>query len=344
MFKKIKLLIKKLFNKNKVMKKMYKFQHITHLKDFIYGLKRSNYFTHNDVLEIYGTPKLHGTNASIVFYKDGSTQIQSRNNILNQHQDNMDFYKWMNPERVAFIKSNITELLNKYPMVIVYGEYAGKAIQKNMAISEMERFFAPFAIRLINDYQDFYIVPDMKIFNEELRIFDLFKTEHKITIDKKSFDDLSFVETIDSYVKQYETQDVFAKKFGYKGVGEGIVWHYIIDGAAYFFKTKIDEFQTKAQKVNKDKSIEEIKEDKRIVEYCLNEARLKQGLDYLKENNLEIDLKNIKPFIDFIVKDVLREERRFLEDNAITDKRISKIVGSECANWFKRAIRTGDFQ
>ena len=42
----------------------------------------------------------------------------------------MDFYKWMNPERVAFIKSNITELLNKYPMVIVYGEYAGKAIQK----------------------------------------------------------------------------------------------------------------------------------------------------------------------------------------------------------------------
>mgnify|MGYP000264108686 CR=1 FL=1 len=30
----------------------------------------------------------------------------------------------------------------------------------------------------------FYIVPDIKIFNEELRIFDLFKTEHKITIDK----------------------------------------------------------------------------------------------------------------------------------------------------------------
>ena len=53
-------------------------------------------------LKFYGTPKLHGTNASIVFYKDGSTQIQSRNNILNQHQDNMDFYKWMNPERVAF--------------------------------------------------------------------------------------------------------------------------------------------------------------------------------------------------------------------------------------------------
>mgnify|MGYP000937518443 CR=1 FL=1 len=62
-----------------------------------------------------------------------------------------------------------------------------------------------------------------------------------------------------------------------------------------------------------------------------------------KENNLEIDLKNIKTFIDFIVKDVLREERRFLEDNAITDKRISKIVGSECANWFKRAIRKGEF-
>ena len=54
-----------------------------------------------------------------------------------------------------------------------------KLFKKNMAISEMERFFAPFAIRLINDYQDFYIVPDIKIFNEELRIFDLFKTEHK---------------------------------------------------------------------------------------------------------------------------------------------------------------------
>jgi hypothetical protein len=344
MLEKLKLKIKewflKKFRNNDVIKKMYKFQHITHLKDFIFNIKKYGLlYKENNGMILYGSPKLHGTNASIVFYKDGTYQIQSRNNILNEHKDNMDFYKWMNKERINFIKEKLSNYLEKYPMVVIYGEYAGKSIQQGVAISKMERFFAPFAIRLINRKEDYYIVPEnMKIWNEGLRIFDLFKPKHIIQLDSKKFNDMSFVEEIDNFVKKYETQDVFSEQFNINGTGEGIVWHYIIDGKAYFFKTKIDEFQTKAQKVNYDKSIEQIKEEKKIVEYCLNEHRLKQGIDYLKENNFDIRIENIKSFIGFIVKDVLREEQRFLEDNAISEKTINKLIGTEAARWYKQHL------
>lgn len=338
---KLKTFFKEKFMNNNIVRKMYKFQHITQLKDFIFLLNKYSIFDKQNILEIYGTPKLHGTNCSIVFYKDGTYQIQSRNNILNEHKDNMEFYKWMNSERIEYIKDKIKPYLEKYPMVIVYGEYAGKSIQKNMAISNMERFFAVFALRLVNMKEDYYTIPinNIDIWNDNLRIFNLFKTEHKIILTKEKIDNLSFVEEIDKEVKKYETQCIFAEKFGFKGVGEGIVWHYFIDNKAYFFKTKIDEFKTKAQKVNKDKTIDKIKEDKKLVEYCLNENRLQQGIEYLKENSIPISIENIKSFISYIVQDTLREEKIFLQDNAVSDKKINKLVGAEAANWYKRYLK-----
>lgn len=47
----------------------------------------SNYPT----LKFQGTVKLHGTNASIVKYKDGRLEYQSRERVLSLEQDNANF-------------------------------------------------------------------------------------------------------------------------------------------------------------------------------------------------------------------------------------------------------------
>lgn len=333
--------------KEKKLKTMYKFQHINQLRDFIIFIERNK----EDLLSkginnlvLFGTPKLHGTNASIVFYKDGTYQLQSRNNILNEHKDNMGFKEWMNEDRINFIKNYFQSYINLKDVeaTIVYGEFAGKGIQQGMAISNMERFFAPFAIRLIMENgDDIYLKPfdtDKNLWSDELRIFNLLNPKHKIMVNINNFNIDKLVEDIDELVKGYETQDLFAKDFGVHGIGEGIVWNYSIDGREYFFKTKIDEFKTKAQKVNKDKSIEQIKEDKMIIEYCLNEQRLKQGIDYMKEMNIGILIQNIQFFIKWVIEDVLREEHIFLENNNVNDKRVSKLIGGAAAQWYKKRV------
>lgn len=43
-------------------------------------------------------------------------------------------------------------------------------------------------------------------------------------------------------------------------------------------------------------------------------------------------------FSGFIVKDVLREEQRFLEDNAISEKTVNKLIGTEAARWYKQHL------
>ena len=332
--------------KKRIKKEMYKFQHINQLRDFIYYLEKYGDSLQKQgykYINLYGTPKLHGTNASIVFYKNGTYQVQSRNNILNEHRDNMGFYKWLNQNRVQYLYNNFKYLFNKKGVqaIVIYGEYAGKGIQAGMAISNMERFFAPFAVRIITDKDDYYIKPrsmDFNLWNDELRIYNLFNPKYfiKVNVDKSNLEEV--ISIINEYVKQCEVEDKFAIAFGMEGIGEGIVWDYEIDGKTYFFKTKIDEFKTKAQKVNKDKAIEEIREDKKIVEYCLNEHRLRQGIEYMNENSIDTTIQNISKFINWVVEDTIREEERFILDNGLNEKRVKKLVSTEAAKWYKQQL------
>ena len=47
-----------------------------------------------------------------------------------------------------------------------------------------------------------------------------------------------------------------------------------------------------------------------ILNYLFDENRLHQGIDYLDEMNLDVNIYNIGTFIKWVIEDTLREERK----------------------------------
>ncbi len=109
-------------------------------------------------IDFYATTKIHGTNAAIgVDIRTEEYFTQSRNNIITPENDNLGFSAWANREDVkdhfynefAYILFTLEPgFLDPISTLIVYGEWAGKGIQKGVAVSEVEKFFVPFSLKV----------------------------------------------------------------------------------------------------------------------------------------------------------------------------------------------------
>ena len=91
------------------------------------------HLTDYPVLQFQGTVKLHGCNAGIIRYRNGTYQFQSRERILTIESDN---YGFMN----AMISKDLSSLFDRFACnsyVAIYGEWCGKGIQKGVAIDSL---------------------------------------------------------------------------------------------------------------------------------------------------------------------------------------------------------------
>ncbi len=121
-----------------------------------------------------GTIKLHGTNASIVYTKGAKRlpQIQARTWVIEDGKDSMG-------TRALLSKAPLHELVDEilrihksetFEEIYVVGEVAGRGIQKGVAITNLEPFFAIFNVRIngnwvdIRDYKS-VALPKYRIFN-----------------------------------------------------------------------------------------------------------------------------------------------------------------------------------
>lgn len=128
-------------------------------------------------LHFRGLVKLHGTNACIVYdpttksetksVTNDGIMIQSRNNVYppilkaNQDKDasHMGFNGFAHQPIIVKIVEEIYESCISFEAktkpelmdskMLIYGEWAGKGIMKNVAISEFEKGFYIFGVRLI---------------------------------------------------------------------------------------------------------------------------------------------------------------------------------------------------
>lgn len=96
------------------------------------------------VLTFKGTVKLHGTNASVAFNLLDGMWVQSRENIITPTSDNAGFAFFVESKKDVFIDL-IKKLANEYNInlsentIVLYMEWVGKGIQKNVAISNMDK-------------------------------------------------------------------------------------------------------------------------------------------------------------------------------------------------------------
>lgn len=108
-------------------------------------------------LTFMGTVKLHGTNAAIVFKKDGIT-FQSRERIIAPGNDNAGFAAHMSEHPLA-LSTLYTNLVKQHGVndlldhtIAVYGEWCGGNIQKGVGITGLPKMFVIFAVRVNEEW------------------------------------------------------------------------------------------------------------------------------------------------------------------------------------------------
>lgn len=271
-----------------------------------------------------GTVKLHGTNASVVKYKDRPLVYQSRERELSLGADNAGFMTYMSGVDLDFLFEGIE--FNEY--IAVYGEWCGGNIQSGVAISNLPKMFVVFGLKVDGKW----LSSDSVKTKEEFRIYNInqFPT-FDVQIDFNS-PELTQNRLIELTL-EVEEQCPVAKYFGVEGVGEGIV--FTMEGNPEFkFKSKGEKHSSSKVKVLNAVNEEELTSIKEFVEYAVTNNRLEQGLTVLKESGAEIDVKNTGAFISWVMKDILKEEEDVIIKNGFEFKKANADIAKKAREFY----------
>ena len=274
------------------------------------------HLTNYPILDFRGTVKLHGTNASIVKYKDGSINYQSRERVLSLEQDNAGFMMAMMNKDLDFLFNNI--MFSDY--CAIYGEWCGGNIQKGVALNGLEKMFVVFAIKADDEWIDLWSY----LQDNEQGIYNIlqFKTfDVKIDFNNPELVQNKLIED----TLTVEEECPVGKYFGVSGVGEGIVYSCVSDSSLKF-KSKGEKHSVSKVKVLNSIDVEELNSIKEFVEAVVTDNRLQQGMDYLKEMNIEVSPKNTGEFLGWIVRDVLKEETDTIVANQLDMKKLKGAI------------------
>jgi hypothetical protein len=103
-------------------------------------------------LTFKGTVKLHGTNAAVCQNNDDGIWAQSRENIITVEKDNAGFAFFVesNKDMFGVLFSQVASKNDIGPKdtISIYGEWAGGNIQKGVGITNIEKSFFIFGVKI----------------------------------------------------------------------------------------------------------------------------------------------------------------------------------------------------
>ncbi|KAJ6531771.1 hypothetical protein B0H19DRAFT_966587 [Mycena capillaripes] len=314
----------------------------------------------------FGTVKLHGTNATIVFGngKKVNPQIQSRSWIIvDTKKDNCGTFALLSKAPLSSLVDQILTARGEGPKfreIYIAGEIAGRGVQKGVAIVALERFFAIFNIRIDGHWVDMRKYRNCSL--PEHRIFNLaqYKT-YEVDIDFRA-PTAAVHELMNQYTAEvYETCPfgaAFVDEAGRSiaGRGEGIVWTMVrspymdeTDGREFDntllcnFKTKGENFATTSQTPKEQKNLAGVAEAAQFADYALAERRFEQGIEYLEgeqaRQGLPIagyDVKLTGAFIKWVTEDAIKEERNEMERRGVPERDAKRELGARAKLWYVR--------
>lgn len=322
---------------------MYKYPSIDQFRNMVKSLTLTNQYVGIDecgvaiydkskvlpTLTINGTVKLHGTNASFVLDVDNNYYMQSRERVLSIESDNANFCVY--GHRVKdHVKPKLQGILNNHPnakAVVLYGEWCGKGIQKGVGVSELDKMFVSFGIKIIdNDGNGIWLSADNLSYfkSDDLRLFNIYDfPTYSLELDLNNPQMIQ--NKLIEITNDVERECPVAKHFGISGIGEGVVWSTYNKGSRHTMKVKGEKHSVTKVKKLAEVDVEHLENVTKFIEYAVTENRLNQGLTYLDENNIDIDIKNLGSFIKWVVGDIIKEEFDVMIANNIS----SKDVGSK---------------
>lgn len=296
--------------------------------------------------------KLHGTNAGYTLDRERGLYFQSREREVTIDHDNAGFALWSSfPERKQFIESflrNLLEAREEITSVTLFGEFCGKGIQKGVACSQVDKFFAPFALRVtLKNGESFEAENWKEIESKELGIIPVSWYQTSFSLKEPQ----DFIDTINQQVGEIENEDPFMlEKFGVSGIGEGVVVKCWV-GCARGVSTRFQGFRFKAKgekhrvtKTAKAASVSNVSlEDAyKFAEYAATENRVLQAIDTLGLPDLT--KSHIPSVIKWVIEDIKSEEMPRIEElgnKGIPFKAIQGAISKEAVKHYLKI--SGEF-
>ena len=287
-------------------------------------------------LTFKGTVKIHGTNAAVCYNKKDGIYYQSRKNVITPEKDNAGFAMFAETNKKSFMKMFeliVSEIksINENDTITIYGEWAGKGIQRGVAISELPKSFYIFGVK----YGENWLEASTLLSDNDNRIYNIndFKT-YSITIDFNN-PQLSQNEIIEETIKVEEECPV-SKALGVEGIGEGIVFKCITEKEIYMFKSKGEKHSKSKVKTLKVVDSDRIIKIKELAENLTPKWRLEQFLNEVCDlnNNGHITRDKISPFIRAVIADVFKEEMDLIIKAQIEGKELGKPIADICRKFF----------
>jgi len=277
-------------------------------------------------LEFKGTIKLHGTNASVVKYKDKDLVFQSRERELTIQADNTQFMMNMLNKQLDFLFEGVE--FNEY--VAVYGEWCGGNVQKGVAINGLPKMFVIFGYLVDGVWMDKIVYDNA----QNIYHIEQFPT-YKIDIDFNN-PELSQNKLIELTLAVEEKCPV-GEYFGNIGIGEGIVFS-AVGNPNLRFKSKGEKHSVSTVKKLNSIDVESLENVLEFVKTTVTENRLNQGVQYLKEMQLSVDVKSTGEFLRWVVNDINKEEIDTIVKNQFDIKKVNNSVSKFAREWFMQNI------
>lgn len=309
-----------------------------------------------DPIVVIGTEKIHGTNASICYSKDGFW-VQSRKNIITKEKDNSDCASIAYQYEDEWT-SIVMDLVSEYEIdlekeiVSIFFEWCGGNIQKKSCVSGMEKkaiIFNHFKVspieKEIDDNGDetgfrwietkigekFVENPESNIYN--VRNFPTVKLEIDFSELHTAIDKMSVL------VDKVETNSGISNFFNKpENIGEGWVWTFIDKyGDLQRFKTKGDKHSKSNVKKLESVDIETEQAKIDFSNYATPAWRLEQAWQTvfgIENDIMEPSMKGIGKFLSAVMADVYKEEKDILEEKGLTQKQVNPLIAQISKNWF----------
>jgi len=337
------------------MKKHISYPKIAQFRNVVSNINREITFTEVDedgnaiydpsikkpTLTFKGTVKLHGTNASVCFNTQEGFWVQSRQNIITVEKDNAGFAFFAESHRESMLELIDTIVsengidTNIYT-VSIYGEWAGKGIQKSVGISQLDKAFYVFGIK-VSKPQDIefnaYWIDSSNVRDIECRIFNVEDYEtYSIDVDfnmpqlaQNKFSEIT---------EKVENECPISKAFGIEnGLGEGVVWSVEYKDSIHRFKVKGDKHSVTKVKKLASVDIEKLKTIQDFINYSVTENRFNQAIENVFGKE-DLDVKKMGDLIRWFVKDVASEEMDTMLENKLEPKDVNKYISTKVREMF----------
>lgn len=253
------------------------------------------------------TVKVHGTNAAMC--GDGKEMwVQSRNRVLSMDNDNHGTHKHYT-EHKSFYRA-LAMKLGGGRRVWMYGEWAGKGIQGGVGVSELPPQMYLYAVVREDELLDVEVV--------KAAVVELRKAEpvYHICEFPTWHVSLKDVLKVKKLTDAIEKECPVAAFFDVKGkVGEGLV----LSNGWTFVKSKGTKHQAYRRPVSLKADVATVDE---FVARATTVARLEQGVEEVGYDCA----KKIPALIQWVVTDILAEEKETMAASKLTSKDVTKAI------------------